>query len=315
MLLAITALAVWRSRPIVPANAATIAFTLAPGSSVRASIAQMVAAGIPVQPFLLELLARTSSSGANMKAGRYQLKPGTTPAQLLDQLARGESAQEALRIIEGATFADMRRAIAAHPGLKHETVELSDAELLAKIAPEAKSGEGLFFPDTYRFATNTNDLQLYQQAYATMQKKLAQHWQQRALGLPYANSYEALIMASIIEKETGQKAERRQIAAVFVNRLRRGMLLQTDPTVIYGMGQRYQGNIRKKDLQTDSSYNTYMRAGLPPTPIALPGEQSLQAALNPEKSTALYFVSRGDGTSHFSDNLNDHNRAVNKYQR
>jgi len=315
LLLAVVAIMVWRHQPIIPATSAPIDFTVTPGSSVRSSIAQLVAVGVPVQPVLLEVLARASGRSARMKAGQYRLKPGTTPVQLLDQLVRGEFAQEALVIIEGWTFAEMRRAVAAHPGLKHETVQLSESALLAKIAPELKVGEGLFFPDTYRFATNASDLDIYLQAHAMMQKKLALHWQQRAPDLPYKNSYEALTMASIVEKETGQESERRQIASVFVNRLRRGMLLQTDPTVIYGMGQQYQGNIRKKDLQTDTPYNTYMRVGLPPTPISLPGERSLQAALNPEKSESLYFVSRGNGTSHFSDNLGDHNRAVNKYQR
>ncbi len=275
----------------------------------------MTAAGVTVQPVMFELLARVSGQGAKIKAGQYRLKPGTTPAQLLDQLGRGEFAQEALVIIEGWTFADMRRAVGAHPALRHETSTMSDAELLTKISSELRAGEGMFFPDTYRFATNTSDLGVYKQAYAMMQKKLSQHWEQRELGLPYKDAYEALIMASIVEKETGQKSERRQIASVFVNRLHRGMMLQTDPTVIYGMGKFYQGNIRKKDLLTDTPYNTYTRTGLPPTPISLPGEQSLQAVLSPEKSDALYFVSRGDGTSHFSENLNDHNRAVNKYQR
>lgn len=250
-----------------------------------------------------------------MKAGSYTLKPGTTPRRLIDQLIRGEFAQESLAIIEGWTFAQMRRAIAASPALKHDTAQWSEAELLAKVAPDAKAAEGLFFPDTYLFAKNSSDLQVYRQAYALMQKKLDESWRQRAADLPYETPYQALIMASIVEKETGRHAERAQIASVFVNRLKRGMLLQTDPTVIYGMGERYQGQIRKRDLQTDTPFNTYTRAGLPPTPIALPGAASLQAALNPVKGTALYFVSRGNGSSQFSDNLSDHNRAVNQYQR
>ncbi|MES2832147.1 MAG: endolytic transglycosylase MltG [Pseudomonadota bacterium] len=315
LLLTIAAALVWRGQPIISATSAPIDFSVVPGSSVRSSIAQLVSAGVPVQPILLEALARFSGQSSRMKAGQYRLKPGTTPVQLLDQLVRGEFAQEALIVIEGWTFADMRRAVAAHPGLKHETLQLSESELLAKIAPELKAGEGLFFPDTYRFATNASDLHVYRQAYAMMQKKLIQHWQQRAPDLPYRNAYEALVMASIVEKETGQESERRQIAGVFVNRLRRGMLLQTDPTVIYGMGEQFKGNIRKKDLTTDTPYNTYTRTGLPPTPISLPGERSLRAALDPQKTEALYFVSRGDGTSQFSDNLSDHNRAVSKFQR
>jgi UPF0755 protein len=183
------------------------------------------------------------------------------------------------------------------------------------VAPGTGKPEGLFFPDTYLFARGASDLQVFRQAHALMKKRLDDAWASRAPGLPYKSPYEALIMASIIEKETGHKAERDMIAGVFVNRLRQGMLLQTDPTVIYGMGERYEGNIRKRDLQTDTPYNTYLRAGLPPTPIALPGAAALAAATNPARTDALYFVSRGDGTSQFSSSLTEHNHAVNKYQR
>ena len=307
--------AYWSTRPLTPVTAAAVDFTIMPGSGVRSSVEQIAAAGVPADPWLLELLARATGKSARMKAGSYTLKPGTTPMRLIEQLVRGEFAQESLAVIEGWTFAQMRRAIAAHPALKHDTAQLSETELLAKVAPETKTAEGWFFPDTYRFAKNSSDLQIYRQAHSLMQKKLDESWRTRAADLPYDTPYQALIMASIVEKETGRRAERGQIASVFVNRLKRGMLLQTDPTVIYGMGDRYQGQIRKRDLQADTPYNTYTRAGLPPTPIALPGAASLQAALNPVKGTALYFVSRGDGTSHFSDNLTDHNRAVNQYQR
>ncbi|MBI3230256.1 MAG: endolytic transglycosylase MltG, partial [Burkholderiales bacterium] len=217
--------------------------------------------------------------------------------------------------IEGWTFAQMRAAVAEHPGLKHDTVKLSNKELLEKLNLEFKQAEGLFFPDTYRFAKGVSDLQIYKQAHGAMMRKLAQSWDKREPNLPYKNAYQALVMASIVEKETGQKAERDMIAGVFVNRLRQGMLLQTDPTVIYGMGDKYQGKIHKRDLETDTPYNTYTRAGLPPTPIALPGAASLTAAMMPAKTNALYFVARGDGSSEFSNNLVDHNRAVNKYQR
>ena len=209
----------------------------------------------------------------------------------------------------------MRQAIAEHPALKHDTVQLPDNELLEKVAPDYKFPEGLFFPDTYLFAKGVSDLQIYKQAHAVLLKRLNESWGKRNPSLPYKTPYEALIMASIVEKETGQKSERDMIAGVFINRLKRGMLLQTDPTVIYGMGEQYKGQIRKRNLQTDTPYNTYTRAGLPPTPIALPGAAALAAALNPAKTESLYFVSRGDGTSHFSGNLDDHNRAVNKYQR
>lgn len=314
-LLAWAAIGFWATRPIASAGDKPIDFTIAAGSGVRSITEQIAAAGIPVQPLLLELIARSSGRSTRLKAGSYTFKPGTTPRRLIDQLVRGEFAQEALVIIEGSTFAQMRAAVAAHPGLKHESVAWSDAELLAKVAPDITAPEGLFFPDTYRFAKGASDVLVYRQAYALMQKKLEQGWRQRAADLPYQSPYQALIMASIVEKETGKRIERAQIASVFINRLRRGMLLQTDPTVIYGMGARYQGQIRKRDLQTDTPFNTYTRAGLPPTPIALPGAESLQAAFNPAKGDALYFVSRGDGTSQFSDNLNDHNRAVNQYQR
>ena len=315
ILLTAGALVYWARQPITATTDAPVDFTIASGSGVRGSAEQIAAAGVPVNVWLLELMARATGKSARMKAGSYTLKPGTTPSRLIDQLVRGEFAQESLAIIEGWTFAQMRRAIAAHPGLKHESAQWSEQELLARVAPGVPAAEGLFFPDTYLFAKNSSDLQVYRQAYALMQKKLDEGWRERAADLPYETPYQALIMASIVEKETGRRSERGQIASVFVNRLRRGMLLQTDPTVIYGMGERYQGQIRKRDLQTDTPFNTYTRAGLPPTPIALPGAASLQAALNPVKGTALYFVSRGNGSSQFSDNLADHNRAVNQYQR
>ncbi len=307
--------AFWASQPILGAGQPPIEFAIKPGSGVRSSAEQIAAAGVPVNPVLFHLLARLSGKSTKLKAGNYELKPGTTPLGLIDQLVRGEFAQEALAIIEGWTFKQMRQAIDAHPAIRHETAGLSDKELLAKITTEHKFPEGLFFPDTYLFAKGASDLQIYRQAHALLRKRLDEAWSRRAPGLPYKSPYEALVMASIVEKETGQKSERNMIAAVFVNRLKRGMLLQTDPTVIYGMGDRFQGNIRKKDLETDTPYNTYMRPGLPPTPIALPGAESLAAALNPASSDVLYFVSRGNGTSEFSNNLADHNRAVNKYQR
>lgn len=305
----------WSHLPIIDADRQPIEFEVKPGSGVRSSAQQIAAAGVPVNPTLLALLARITGKSSRLKAGNYELKPGTTPLALINQLVRGEFAQESLAVIEGWTFKQMRQAVAAHPALKHDTLSLSDTELLAKVTTEFTRPEGLFAPDTYLFAKGASDLQIYKQAHALMLKRLNDEWARRDPSVPYKNPYEALIMASIVEKETGQKAERDLVAAVFVNRLRKGMLLQTDPTVIYGMGDKYQGNIRKRDLETDTPYNTYTRAGLPPTPISLPGTASLAAALNPAKSDALYFVSRGDGTSVFNNNLNDHVRAVNKYQR
>jgi UPF0755 protein len=305
----------WSLQPIINASQSPIAFTVKPGSGIRSTSQQIVQQGIPVQPALFEILARITGKSAKIKAGTYEIKPGTTPVNLIDQLVRGEFAQESLAIIEGWTFKQMRQAIASHKGLKQDTASWTEKELLAKVAPEHSKAEGLFFPDTYRFAKGSSDLQVYKQAYSLMMKRLNEEWARRDPDLPYRSPYEALIMASIVEKETGVEADRTLVAGVFVNRLRTGMMLQTDPTVIYGMGERFDGNIRKRDLLTDTPYNTYTRTGLPPTPIALPGRASLAAALRPAKTKALYFVARGDGSSHFSSSLEEHNKAVDKYQR
>jgi len=305
----------WWTKQALPVAGAPIEFTINPGSGVAASAQQMAAAGVPVNPTLFVLLARMTGDAGRIKAGSYELKPGTNPRRLLTQLVRGEFAHEAVTIIEGWSFKQMRQAIGAHARLKHDTVKLTDAELMAKISTEYKDPEGLFFPDTYLFAKGSSEIEIYRRAHQAMLSHLNAAWERRNKALPYKTPYEALIMASIVEKETGQKSERTMIAGVFVNRLRTGMLLQTDPTVIYGMGEAFVGKIGKKDLLTDTPYNTYTRGGLPPTPISLPGLQSLHAALEPAETPALYFVSRGDGTSQFSDNLPDHNRAVNRYQR
>lgn len=311
---AVAGFSYWAKSPL-DTGGKPVEFSIAPGSGVGAAAQQMAKAGVPVNPQLFNILARVTGEAGRIKAGSYELKPNTSPRRLLTQLVRGEFAQEAITIVEGWTFRQMRAAIAAHGRLRHDTVKLSDEELMQKVSSEYKTPEGLFFPDTYLFAKGSSELEIYKKAHQAMMKHLQTAWEGRDPSLPYKTPYEALTMASIIEKETGQKSERNMIAGVFVNRLRTGMMLQTDPTVIYGMGERFVGDIRKKDLQTDTPYNTYMRAGLPPTPIALPGIQSLHAALAPAKTEALYFVARGDGTSQFSDNLNDHNRAVNQYQR
>lgn len=307
-------LAYWASQPIHQSENA-IDFSIKPGSSVRSLSSQIREAGVPQNPLLFEILVRLSGKGTKLKAGSYEAEPGISPFRLLDKIANGEFSQAAVSIIEGWTFQQMRKLIDAHPAIKHETSTLSDRELMKKIDADYTSPEGLFFPDTYLFAKGSSDLQIYQQAHAAMLKRLNEAWNARSPALPYKNVYEALTMASIVEKETGQESERSLIAAVFINRLRVGMLLQTDPTVIYGMGDAYKGKIYKRDLLADTPYNTYTRAGLPPTPIALPGMASISAAMNPADSGALYFVARGDGTSHFSDSLTEHNRAVNKYQR
>lgn len=311
---AVAGFSYWAKSPL-ETGGQPIEFTINPGSGVGAAAQQMAKAGVPVNPQLFNILARVTGQAGKIKAGSYELKPDTTPRRLLTQIVRGEFAQEAVTIVEGWTFKQMRAALAAHERLRHDTVKLSDEELMKKISSEYTNPEGLFFPDTYLFAKGSSELAIYKQAHQAMLNHLKAAWEGRDPSLPYKNPYEALIMASIIEKETGQKSERNMIAGVFVNRLRTGMMLQTDPAVIYGMGKTFAGDIRKQDLLTDTPYNTYTRTGLPPTPIALPGVQSLAAALAPAKTQALYFVARGDGTSQFSDNLNDHNRAVNQYQR
>ena len=311
---AVAGFSYWAKSPL-DTGGKPVEFSIAPGSGVGAAAQQMAKAGVPVNPQLFNILARVTGEARPIKAGSYELKPDTSPRRLLTQLVRGEFAQEAITIVEGWTFRQMRAAIAAHQRLRHDTVKLSDEELMQKVSSEYKTPEGLFFPDTYLFAKGSSDMQIYRQAHQMMLNRLNAAWETRDPNLPYKNPYEALIMASIVEKETGQKSERAMIAGVFVNRLRVGMMLQTDPSVIYGMGLRYEGKIAKKDLQTDTPYNTYTRYGLPPTPISLPGVQSIAAAMAPAKTDALYFVSRNDGTSQFSDNLNDHNRAVNQCQR
>ncbi len=307
----------WSRQPILPLDATQPPkeFSIKPGSGVRGTAQQIAAAGIPLNPVLFELFARATGQASKLKAGDYELAAGTTPAELIGHLVRGDFVQKSLVIIEGWTFRQMRAAIAAHPSLTHDTAGLSEQQLLQKISANYSVAEGLFFPDTYLFASGTSELQIFRRAHTLLLKRLAEKWEKRDPAVPYKTPYEALIMASIVEKETGQKSERGLIAGVFVNRLRRGMMLQTDPTVIYGMGDLYQGKIHKRDLLTDTAYNTYTRTGLPPSPIALPGAAAIEAALLPVQTDALFFVSRGDGTSHFSSNLGEHNRAVNKFQR
>ncbi len=296
-------------------GAPAVEFTIKSGSNIRSASRQLNAAGIPLHPLLFEALARIQGKASNLKAGSFELSSQETPRELLQKMVDGKFSLTSLGIIEGWNFKQMRSAVNAHPYIRHDSLTMSDSELMKAIGSEYEHPEGLFFPDTYRFAKNSSDIQVYQLAHQSMVSHLDEVWKKRAENLPYKTPYQALTMASIVEKETGQASERGMIASVFVNRLRAGMLLQTDPTVIYGMGDQFKGNIRKRDLTTDTPYNTYTRAGLPPTPIALPGLDSLKAAVNPEPSNAYYFVARGNGTSQFSENLSDHNKAVNKYQR
>jgi UPF0755 protein len=292
--------------------------TVKPHSSLRSVTLQLNRGGVPVEPELFVIMTRLLGLQSQLKSGNYEFKSGVTPYEVLQKLSRGDVNEYVATIIEGWTFKHMRAELDANPALKHDTAGMSDADLLIAIgALEAPigNGEGLFFPDTYLFDKNTSDLDVYRRAYHLMHDRLDEAWMARAPGLPYKTPYDALTMASIIEKETGKASDRPMVAAVFANRLRVGMPLQTDPTVIYGMGDSYTGRLHKRDLQTDTPYNTYTRMGLPPTPISLPGVASLQAALNPAQTTALYFVSRGDGSSIFSDTLGDHNKAVDKYIR
>lgn len=293
----------------------TWSFTVKPGSSFKAIARDLQSAQIVEYEQPLVWLARLSGKDKAIKAGAYEFESGISAWQLLLKLTEGDVTQSALTIIEGSTFAQMKKNIQTHPAINKTVLHLPDQEILRKIGAQNTHPEGWFFPDTYYFASGANDISILRRAHRTMQDRLAEAWRERAANLPYASPFDALIMASIIEKETGQAQERPYIAAVFVNRLRKGMKLQTDPTVIYGLGDKFDGNLRKRDLQTDTAYNTYTRDGLPPTPIALPGWASLHAALHPSPSNYLYFVARGDGTSHFSSNLEDHNRAVAKYQR
>ncbi|WP_322085764.1 endolytic transglycosylase MltG [Burkholderia sp. BCC1999] len=309
----------WATRPLL-LGSASLDVTIKPRSTVKSVALQLKRGGVPVEPFGFVAMTRVLGLSSRLKSGNYEFKTGITPYEVLQKIARGDVNEYVATVIEGWTFKRMRAELDANPDLSHSTAGMSDAELLRAIgAPESAvqrgSGEGLFFPDTYLFDKGTSDLNIYRRAYHLMQTRLDEAWAARVPGLPYKSPYEALTIASIVEKETGHAADRAFVAAVFANRLRIGMPLQTDPSVIYGLGDAYDGRLRKRDLQADTPYNTYTRRGLPPTPIALPGVAALQAAINPAQTSALYFVAKGDGTSVFSDTLGDHNKAVDKYIR
>lgn len=276
----------------------------------------LVDAGVVMPPESFGWVARLTGQDRTIKAGGYQVLQGDSLADVVRRMAQGEVTQRQVVLIEGWTIAQIMRALASHPDIE-KTIEphlLDDQRALAaRLGVEQDRLEGLVFPDTYVFSVGTSDEEILRRALRTQEEITAQAWRNRAPDLPLKNPYEALILASIVEKETGQAAERKRVAGVFINRLRKGMLLQTDPTVIYGMGDRYQGRIRKADLQRDTPWNTYTRAGLPPTPIAAPSKASLEAVLNPEKHDYYYFVARGDGTSAFAQTLREHNRNVAKY--
>ncbi|MDP2222369.1 MAG: endolytic transglycosylase MltG [Hydrogenophaga sp.] len=292
---------------------APLEVTIAPGSSARSVADTVVNAGVQGPSVLLYAWFRLSGESRQIKAGSYELAPGTTPASLLSKLVRGEQALRSLTLLEGWNIRQVLQAVRSSPDLKQDIDGLSMADLMARIGYPGRHPEGRFFPDTYRMAKNTPASAVLRQAAQAMEQQLNIAWAQRAPNSPLRSPDEALILASIIEKETGLESDRAMVGGVFSNRLRIGMRLQTDPSVIYGLGERFDGNLRRVDLQTDTPYNTYTRAGLPPTPIAIPGRNSLMAAVMPSTTDAMYFVARGDGASYFSATLQEHNAAVRRY--
>jgi UPF0755 protein len=294
---------------------ATVELSIESGTTPRDIAQAWVDAGVQTSPRLLYAWFRGSGQSRRIRAGSYEIEVGTTPRRLLDKMVQGEEALEHVRFIEGWTLRQMRAELARSAHLKPVSAGMDNAQLMAALGVPGLNPEGRFFPDTYAYSRGVSDLTVLRRAQRALEWRLAAAWAARAPDTPLRSAEEALTLASIIEKETGQPADRGLVAGVFINRLRLGMPLQTDPTVIYGLGTAFDGRLRKIDLQTDTPYNTYTRTGLPPSPIALPGLASLQAAVRPESTRALYFVARGDGSSAFSESLADHNRAVNKYQR
>jgi UPF0755 protein len=289
------------------------------GESVRTVLTQLARLGAVKQPRAVELYLRitrhTRSHPPRIQVGMYEIPAGSSPAQILELFDQGRVVLEQLTVVEGSRFADFRHLLDNHAAVTHTLQGKSDADVMAALGHPGEFPEGRFFPDTYRFAAKTTDVEILGMAYGAMQRILDEAWQQRAGDLPFQTQYEALILASIVEKETGLPAERPKIAGAFVTRLRKGMRLQTDPAVIYGLGVSYDGQIRTRDLTTDTPYNTYTRAGLPPTPIALPGRESILAAVKPQETGEIYFVATGtgDGGHHFSKTLEEHNLAVKSY--
>jgi UPF0755 protein len=304
----------WLERPL-PLATDVVELSIESGTAPKAIANDWVDAGVRASPWLLYEWFRWSGHSKKIRAGSYEIDRNTTPRGLLNKMVRGDVTLATVRFIEGWTMRQVRAELAKADGLLSTIAAMTDAEVMAALGATGQSAEGAFFPDTYAYNKGSSDLAMLRRAHHVMSKKLAAAWAQRSADVPLQSPQQALILASIIEKETGAAQDRRLVASVFINRLRVGMLLQTDPTVIYGLGPSFDGNLRKRDLQTDTPYNTYTRTGLPPTPIAMPGKASLLAAVQPQTSKALYFVARGDGSSEFSDNLAAHNRAVNKYQR
>ncbi len=304
----------WLNQPL-PLAGDSVELSIEQGERPRDIAQGWVRAGVQAPPWALYHWFRWSGDAKRIRAGSYEIGPGITPRALLEKMVRGDETLATVRLIEGWTFRQFRAELAKAEALKPTTAAMSDAQLMEAIGAPGQAPEGRFYPDTYAYSKGSSDVAVLKRAHRAMQHRVEEAWAARAADLPLRTPDEALILASIVEKETGAAAERGRIAAVFLNRLRIGMPLQTDPTVIYGLGDAFDGNLRKRDLQTDTPFNTYTRPGLPPTPIAMPGAASLRAAVQPESSKALYFVARGDGSSEFSETLAEHNRAVNKYQR
>ncbi len=284
------------------------------GASLASVARDLEQAGLIANAQHLQWYGRYTGQASKIRTGEYRLTPDLVPDTLLALLVSGRSIDYSLTLLEGWNIRQIRAAVAAHDALEHTLRGVDDAELMTRLGREGEHPEGRFFPDTYRFPRGMTDLDFLRRALNTMDRELEAAWAERAEGLPLKTPYEALILASIVEKETGQPDERETISGVFTRRLQKGMKLQTDPTVIYGMGERFDGNIRRKDLREDTPYNTYVHFGLPPTPIAMPGREALRAAVNPAPGKALYFVSKGDGSHAFSATLKEHNAAVAKYQ-
>jgi UPF0755 protein len=291
-----------------------IEFRIEPRSSLRVAARQIEAGGLNLGRWRFELLARLLGRAQDVKAGSYAIDAPITPLGLLEKLTRGDVTQGEVAFIEGWTIFQVRAALASAPSLRHDSDRLDMAGLLQAVGANETHPEGLFFPDTYLYPKGSSDLEVLRRAYRAMQRHLAREWANRAPNLPFDRPYAALTLASIVEKETGRAAEREMIAGTLVNRLRIGMRLQVDPTIIYGMGDRFDGNLRRRDLEADGPYNTYTRGGLPPSPIAMPGLAALRATLHPAATETLYYVARGDGSSQFSRTLEEHNRAVVRYQ-
>lgn len=299
----------------VPLSEPKLLVRVPQGASLRTAAQSLNEGGVGVPAWVISGVGRVSGLSSSIKAGSYEFDQGIALWALLRKLASGDTSQAEVLFVEGSIFREIRAKLNAQTELVHTTRDMSEATIMARLGMSGQSAEGWFFPDTYRFDKRSEDLEVLQRALSAMQKQLNTVWQSRDANLPLKSPYELLILASIVEKETGTAADRTQIAGVFINRLRKGMRLQTDPTVIYGLGERFDGNLRKADLQRDTPHNTYTRAGLPPTPICMPGLAALQATAHPAKTDALYFVAKGDGSSQFSATLEAHNQAVNQYQR